>query len=169
MNDILLPDPLGISRAAALRKQRCTGRLHFEKVLWLGARIARNGTAVAGILHGQGRPSFNRLISHCSRCESGTPIWRWFDTAEKVLASAYPGRVNEPSCCHGRGHGYRPLVDSGAGQHRHPHPRNIPRRAIYCGVGRWRPRRPTPSGSIQRHHGAACPVAGLQGRMRRCR
>jgi len=111
MTDILLPDPSGISRAAALLQQGALVALPTETVYGLGAD-ARNGTAVAGIYTAKGRPSFNPLIIHVADVDQARQYGPWSDTAEVLASAFWPGPMTLVLPL-ADGHGLSSLVTAG--------------------------------------------------------
>lgn len=90
MTEILLPDPGGIARAAALL---CAGGLvsfGTETVYGLGAD-ATNAHAVAGIFTAKGRPRFNPLICHYPSAEAAFDDVVPNRSAVVLAAALWPG------------------------------------------------------------------------------
>ena len=90
MTDILLPDPAGIARAAALLRAGELVAFGTETVYGLGAD-ATNEHAVAAIFAAKGRPRFNPLIAHYPDAAAAFAHVRANDAARQLAAKFWPG------------------------------------------------------------------------------
>lgn len=88
--EILMPDPAGYARAAALL---CAGQLvsfPTETVYGLGAD-ARQDAAVAGIFAAKNRPTFNPLIVHVADVAAAKRYVIWNERAAQLAEAFWPG------------------------------------------------------------------------------
>jgi L-threonylcarbamoyladenylate synthase len=88
--EILLPDPAGIARAAAILRRGGLVALPTETVYGLAAD-ATDDRAVAGIYAAKGRPAFNPLIVHVTSAAAAAAIAVFSPAAERLAAAFWPG------------------------------------------------------------------------------
>jgi len=89
--DPRVPDPLIISRAAALLRNGELVAFPTETVYGLGAN-ALEEAAVRRIFEAKGRPSHNPLIVHVASVEAGRALTPgWSDSAERLARKFWPG------------------------------------------------------------------------------
>ncbi|MEB3067396.1 L-threonylcarbamoyladenylate synthase, partial [Parvimonas micra] len=87
---VVVPDPAGIARAAAVIGDGGTVAVPTETVYGLAAR-ADDDAAVAAIYRAKGRPDFNPLIVHVPNLAGAERLARFDARAQALAQRFWPG------------------------------------------------------------------------------